>query len=125
MPTRQFVNAYSSGHAYDNGENDVVMLFISGPRGGTKIAEPMSALQARNLRDNLDIALLKIGDARARIPVYVVVENGGYEGEKDVFEAKTFDEAAAWMNKTYTAESIERFHIAIAKDIAGQRSYEL
>jgi hypothetical protein len=125
MATREFVNAYSAGHAYDNGENDVVMLFISGPRGGTKIAEPLSALQARNLRDNLDIALLKIGDARARTPVYVVVENAGYEGEKDVFEAKTFDEASAWMTKTYSAESIDRLHIAVARDIAGQRSYEL
>ncbi|WP_439357895.1 hypothetical protein [Bradyrhizobium sp. DASA03007] len=63
---REFVNAYSAGHAYDDGENDVVMLFISGPRGGTRCAEPLTPLQARSLRDSLDIALLKIRDAEVR-----------------------------------------------------------
>lgn len=63
---REFVNAFSAGHAYDNGENDVILLFINGPRGGTRCAEPMSPIQARNLRDNLDIALLKIRDAEVR-----------------------------------------------------------
>jgi hypothetical protein len=29
------------------------------------------------------------------------------------------------MTKTYSAESIDRLHIAVARDIAGQRSYEL
>lgn len=125
MPTRQFVNAYSAGHAYDNGENDVVMLFISGPRGGTKIAEPLSALQARDLRDNLDMALLKIADARARIPVYVVVDNAGYEGERDLHEARTYDEALQWRRDNYDGDVIAERHIEIARDMAGQRSYEL
>jgi hypothetical protein len=66
MGTREFVSGYSSGYAYDNGENDCVTLFISGPRGGTRCTEILSPIQARNLRDQLDQAILKINDARIR-----------------------------------------------------------
>jgi hypothetical protein len=125
MPVREFVNAYSSGRAYDNSENDVVTLFVNGPRGATLCAGYLSPLQARNLRDQLDLALTKMADARARIPVYVVVDNAGYEGERDLYEARTFDEALQWRRDNYDGDVIADRHIEIARDIAGQRSYEL
>lgn len=60
---REFVSGYSSGYSFDNGENDVITLFISGPRGGTRCTEILSPFQARNLRDQLDKAILKINGA--------------------------------------------------------------
>jgi hypothetical protein len=125
MPVREFINAYTSGRAYDDGENDVVVLFLNGPRGGTLSTGHLTPLQARTLRDDLDLALTKVADARARIPVYVVVYNAGYEGEKDLHEARTFDEAAQWRRDNYDGDVIAERHIEIARDIAGQRSYEL
>ncbi|ARQ95426.1 hypothetical protein [Bradyrhizobium phage BDU-MI-1] len=125
MPVREFINAYTSGRGYDDGENDVVVLFLNGPRGGTLSTGHLSAIQARDLRDNLDLALTRMADARARIPVYVVVDNAGYEGEKDLFEARTFDEAAQWRRDNYDGDVIAERHIEIARDIAGERSYEL
>lgn len=122
---RAYVEASSSGYRYDDGENDVVTLFISGPRGGTRYTAILSPLQARGLRDNLDLALTKMADARARIPVYVVVDNAGYEGERDLHEARTFDEALQWRRDNYDGDVIADRHIEIARDVAGQRSYEL
>jgi hypothetical protein len=66
MPAREYVNGFSSGFGFDNGENDCIILFLSGPRGGTRCTEVLDTVQARNLRDNLDQALLKINDARVR-----------------------------------------------------------
>lgn len=125
MPSREYVNGFSSGYGYDDGEHDVVILFISGPRGGTRCTEMLSPLQARNLRDNLDLALTKFADARARTPVYVVVDQAGYEGERDLHEARTYDEALRWRRDNYDGDVIAERHIEIARDIAGQRSYEL
>lgn len=125
MPSREYVNSFSSGYGYDDRENDVIVLFISGPRGGTRCTEMLSPLQARNLRDNLDLALTKIADARARTPVYVVVDQAGYEGERDLHEARTYDEALQWRRDNYDGDVIAERHIEIARDVAGQRSYEL
>jgi hypothetical protein len=125
MPLRKFINTYTSGRAYDNDQNDVVVLFLNGPRGGTLATGYLSALQARNLRDNIDMALTELADARARIPVYVVVDNAGYEGEQDLFEAHTYDDALQWRRDNYDGDVIAERHIEIAKDVAGQRSYEI
>jgi hypothetical protein len=125
MPSRKFVNVYTSGRAYDNDVNDVVVLFLNGPRGGTLSTGYLSPLQVRTLRDNLDLALTQLADARARIPVYVVVDNAGYEGEQDLHEARSYDEALQWRRDNYDGDVIAERHIEIAKDVAGQRSYEL
>lgn len=125
MPSREYVNAFSSGYGLDNGENDVVILFISGPRGGTRCTEMLTPLQARDLRDSLDLVLTKLADARARTPVYVVVDNAGYEGERDLFEAPSFEAALRWRGENYDGDVIAERHIEIARDIAGERSYEL
>lgn len=60
MASRQYVNAYCSSWKIDDGEHDVVILFISGPRGGTQFTGNMTPDQARKLRDNIDKALLRI-----------------------------------------------------------------
>lgn len=66
MPLREFVSGFTSGGAYDNGENDVVIVYLTGPKGGTRCCEVLDYVQARTLRDNLDLAILKIQDADAR-----------------------------------------------------------
>lgn len=66
MPVREFVSGFSSGPAFDNGDNDCVILYLTGPKGGTRCCEVLDYVQGRNIRDNLDIALLKIQDADAR-----------------------------------------------------------
>jgi hypothetical protein len=125
MPLREFINGYSAGAAYDDGQNDCAILFLSGPRGGTRGCEVLDTLQARQLRDALDLFLTKVADARARTPVYVVVWEAGYEGERDLHEAKSFDAALKWMCDNYDGDAIAAHHIDVAKDIAGQRSYEI
>lgn len=125
MPTREYVNANSSGYGYDNGESDCILLFISGPRGGTRCTEVLSTVQARELRDRIDQALTRIADARARTPAYVVVLNAGYEGERDLHEANTYEAALQWRRDNYDGDAIAHHHIEVARDIAGERSYEL
>lgn len=63
---REYVNANCSSWRVDDGVNDVVVLFFSGPRGGTQFTGNMTPDQARQLRDGLDLALTRINDAHAR-----------------------------------------------------------
>ncbi|SDK43667.1 hypothetical protein [Bradyrhizobium ottawaense] len=60
---REYVNANCSSWKIDDGEHDVIILFFSGPRGGTQFTGNMTPDQARHLRDNLDKALLRIEGA--------------------------------------------------------------
>lgn len=63
---REFVNVFVSGYRVDDGENDVVMLCAVGPRGGTRSVEVLTIDQARAARDQLDLALTRFADRRAR-----------------------------------------------------------
>ena len=65
---REYVNANCSSWRVDDGVNDVVVLFFSGPWGGTQFTGNMTPDQARQLRDGLDLALTRINDAHARAP---------------------------------------------------------
>lgn len=56
---------------------------------------------------------------------YVVVENAGYVGERDVHEDPDRDAAERWMVQTYTTAEIQALHVAVAYDHAGRRTYEL
>ncbi|WP_316196650.1 hypothetical protein [Bradyrhizobium sp. SZCCHNS3053] len=125
MGTLEHASGASSGWAYDQPENDRIIFSIYGPRGATKFCGVLSVLDARAARDSLDLALTKIQDARARTPVYVVVMNAGYEGERDIQECPSQYAAIDWMTKNYTATEIEALHIAICRDIAGERSYDI
>jgi len=56
---------------------------------------------------------------------YVVVENAGYEDERDVQERKDYWEALDWAVANYDPDEMEKLHIAIASvDAEGNRSYE-
>ncbi|GAB9152743.1 hypothetical protein [Bradyrhizobium diazoefficiens] len=63
---REFISGFSSGPAYDDGENDCIILYLTGPKGGTRCCEVLDPVQARNIRDQLDQAILKIRDAEVR-----------------------------------------------------------
>jgi hypothetical protein len=63
---REFVNGFVSSYTKDDGQEDVIVMILYGPRGGTRVSEVLDLTQARTLRDNLDIALLKINDAHVR-----------------------------------------------------------
>lgn len=65
MGTREFVSAYCSSRALDYTDEDRLMIAMIGPRGGGQYFM-MTPMQARQVRDNLDIALLKIRDAEVR-----------------------------------------------------------
>jgi hypothetical protein len=122
---REFVNIFVSGYRVDDGENDVVMLCAVGPRGGTRSIQVLTPDQARTARDQLDLALTRFADARARQPRYIVVENAGYEGERDAQDCANYQLACEWMTSKYSPEEIEAKHMAICRDVAGERSYEL
>lgn len=56
---------------------------------------------------------------------FVVVENAGYVGERDVHHEVTREAAERWLQGTYTAEEIAALHVAVAHDVGDQRTYEL
>lgn len=64
---REFVTSIVSGYATDDGENDVIILAMYGPRGGRRGSNVLTTIQARTLRDELDLAITKITDFRARL----------------------------------------------------------
>lgn len=125
MPAREFAVGHCTPWKVDDGENDIIHLSIYGPGGGTRFSGILRPEQAHELRDSLDLALTRIADARARIPVYVVVDNAGYEGERDLHEAATYEAALQWRRDNFDGDVIAERHIEIAKDVAGARTYEL
>jgi hypothetical protein len=56
---------------------------------------------------------------------YVVVENAGYIGERDVHGAPERGRAESWMRQTYTPDEIDELHVAVAHDTRNHRSYDL
>jgi hypothetical protein len=122
---REVATGFCSPWRVDDGDNDCLSVTIFGPGGGTRFCGILYPIQARELRDQLDLALIKIADARARRPVYVVVDNAGYEGEQDLHEATSYEAALQWRRENYDGDVIAERHIEVARDIAGERSYEL
>ncbi|WP_404478907.1 hypothetical protein [Novosphingobium sp. BL-52-GroH] len=56
---------------------------------------------------------------------YVVVENAGYVGERDVHDTPERERAESWMRQTYTPDETQELHVAVAHDTGNHRSYEL
>jgi hypothetical protein len=56
---------------------------------------------------------------------YIVVENAGYQGERDVKHKASFIEASKWMRSNYDSMELLDLHVAICVEIDGRRSYEL
>lgn len=56
---------------------------------------------------------------------YIVVENAGYVGERDVHECDDYWEALDWADKKYDPDELEDLHVDIcSEDSDGNRSYE-
>ena len=56
---------------------------------------------------------------------YIVVENSGYVGERDVFETTSYDKAITYINMAYCPEEVDDFHVQVCREVDGQRSYEI
>ncbi|MGX1364056.1 hypothetical protein [Bradyrhizobium elkanii] len=63
---REFISGFTSGGSFDRDPNDRVIVYLIGPKGGTRCCEVLDTVQARKLRDDIDLALLKIRDAEVR-----------------------------------------------------------
>jgi|WetSurMetagenome_2_1015567.scaffolds.fasta_scaffold995770_3 hypothetical protein len=55
---------------------------------------------------------------------YVVVYESGCVGEYAVEKFSTFTDAFNFMNTEFCKDEIEEFHINIALDVDGERTYE-
>jgi hypothetical protein len=56
---------------------------------------------------------------------FIVVENAGYTGEKDVKQFSTFNTARTWMYRNYTYDEVDQLHVDIVlENNHGQRTYE-
>ncbi len=67
MGVREHVSGTSSGWRYDTEQNDRIIVSIYGPMGATKFCGVLSTNEVRTLRDQLDLALMRINDHYARI----------------------------------------------------------
>ena len=55
---------------------------------------------------------------------FVVVENVGEAGERDVVRAPTFGRAFDEQRRRYTPDELDRLHVAIAVETEEGRIYE-
>ena len=55
---------------------------------------------------------------------YTVVEDAGYEGERDIRTFPSLIAADRWVQKFYGADEIETLHVLIRRDRGDERSYE-
>lgn len=55
---------------------------------------------------------------------YLVVENAGYEGERDVGSFNSWPAAFNFVKRVYTADEQDEMHVAICTEQNGERSYE-
>ena len=55
---------------------------------------------------------------------YTVVENAGYEGERDVRTFERFLDADRWIRSRYGDDEVESLHVLIRRDNGKQRTYE-
>ncbi|WP_315729866.1 hypothetical protein [Bradyrhizobium sp. SZCCHNRI2010] len=66
MGVREHASGTSSGWRYDDDQNDRIILSIYGPKGATKFCGVLSTIEARTLRDQLELAMTRINDVYAR-----------------------------------------------------------
>ena len=57
--------------------------------------------------------------------MYIVVENAGYEGERDVKNFISYRAALKWLLKNYAEDERDGLHVAIAFEDGNGRSYDL
>jgi hypothetical protein len=54
---------------------------------------------------------------------YTVVENAGYEGERDIRSFSNLIRADAFVRRWYDEDEIETLHVAIRKDCGDYREW--
>ncbi len=60
-----------------------------------------------------------------RAPEWIVVENAGYNGERDLRSFPTWKEADTWAHQQYDEDEFEKLHVDIRRDSAdGMQTYE-
>lgn len=58
--------------------------------------------------------------------MYIVVENAGYIGEREVFTHEKRNTAEQWLARNYAADEIETLHVELAfKGDDGERTFEI
>ncbi|WP_199183732.1 hypothetical protein [Novosphingobium sp. HII-3] len=110
-----------AGRTYEDIVRGAMMTTRPGPDGS--FFPPDNETLHHNLRAGFpDLVPDGLEAAASR---YVVVENAGYVGERDVHQDADRQAAETWMERTYTAAEIQTLHVAVAHDHAGHRTYEL
>lgn len=56
---------------------------------------------------------------------YVIVEQSGYVGERDVHQTEDYWDALDWMRRNYAQEETTNLHVDIAFDSEDGRTYEV
>ena len=56
---------------------------------------------------------------------YIVIENAGYDGERDIKSFYVFRAALNYMRTHYDDDEIDSLHVAICRESNGERSYEI
>lgn len=54
---------------------------------------------------------------------YLVVENAGYEGERDVHRTKSSTAAYAWVESHYERDELETLHVGVCRINGNHREY--
>ncbi|MEH2517414.1 hypothetical protein V1279_002987 [Bradyrhizobium sp. AZCC 1610] len=76
---RDWINVHVSPYAVDDGETDVIMMCVVGPRGGTRSTDVLTLEQARTLRAQLDEVIARFDDRpRDRIRLYSIRDIGHF-----------------------------------------------
>lgn len=55
---------------------------------------------------------------------YIVVENAGYNGERDVHACGNYFAALRWLDRNYGEEEQREMNVAVCAEINGERSYD-
>ncbi|SHH47331.1 hypothetical protein SAMN05444169_7628 [Bradyrhizobium erythrophlei] len=57
--------------------------------------------------------------------MYIVVENAGYVGERDVKYHTTLQLAYSWARNNYSDTELDTLHVAICREDKNGRTYEI
>ena len=56
--------------------------------------------------------------------MYVIVENAGYEHERDIAKFISYRQAVRYVRANYASDEEQELHLAIAKEVNGAKTYE-
>ncbi len=62
---------------------------------------------------------------RPKGATYTIVENAGYEGERDVLKGhKDAESAWRYVQRLYALDEIESLHVQVRRDCGGEQTYD-